>query len=327
MPLRARRSWSLSLALALACGASPARAGAPSDVAVAEALFREGRALVADGKLAEGCAKLAESQRLDPAPGTILNLGDCFERRGLFASAWGAYVESVDQAKRAGKLDQAEIAAARARDVEAKVPYLVVRVSAAVDVPGLTVTDNGAPVPRGQWGSALPVDPGEHTLAVAAPGRTTATKIVQIAPIANDAEPASTAARTTTFEAPTLVAVAPPQNLARPPAEGPAWSTQKSAGAITFGVGAAALVAGTAFGILALARDGDARDAGCDDHVCTTERGRALTVDARHLATASTWLFVGGALVTVAGATLFITAPSARADGPSTAMAGVRGRW
>ena len=45
-----------------------------ADVAAAEALYREGRALMEKGDLDAACPKLAESQRLDPSSGTALNL-------------------------------------------------------------------------------------------------------------------------------------------------------------------------------------------------------------------------------------------------------------
>ncbi len=47
--------------------------------ALAEMLYRQGRALVAEGKAAEACPKFAESYRLDATTGTLLNLASCHE--------------------------------------------------------------------------------------------------------------------------------------------------------------------------------------------------------------------------------------------------------
>src|SRR4051812_25793931 len=71
--------------------------GAPSASAIAEAqvLFTEGRRLVTEGRYAEACAKLAESQRLDPSAGAQLNLADCYERSGQTASAWTVFREAA----------------------------------------------------------------------------------------------------------------------------------------------------------------------------------------------------------------------------------------
>src|SRR5450755_3617279 len=78
-----------------AWGSSTARADA-HDPAAAEALFRDGRAAAQRGDWETACPKLRESQRLDPAAGTLLNLADCEEHRGKVATAWQLFRQVVD---------------------------------------------------------------------------------------------------------------------------------------------------------------------------------------------------------------------------------------
>src|SRR5262245_12604205 len=58
------------------------------DRAAAEALFEKGRAAMEKGDFNTACAAFAESNRLDPAPGTLFNQADCEEKRGHLATAW-----------------------------------------------------------------------------------------------------------------------------------------------------------------------------------------------------------------------------------------------
>jgi len=56
-------------------------------VAQAESVFRSAKDADARGDLATACAEFAESQRLDPAVGTLLNLADCEARSGDTSAA------------------------------------------------------------------------------------------------------------------------------------------------------------------------------------------------------------------------------------------------
>jgi hypothetical protein len=125
--------------------------------------------------------KFAESQRLDPGIGTLMNLGDCYEKSGKIASAWATYREAVAEANRTVQKKQREkdalVLAAR---VEPKLSRLLVRVPAPTNgYPGVQIKRDGQVVDRAQWGTQIPTDPGEHTLSAEAPGRAPwSTKIV-----------------------------------------------------------------------------------------------------------------------------------------------------
>src|SRR5215472_1302913 len=79
--------------------AVPVRAQQASTEVAAQALFEEGKRLMSEGKYREACAKLADSERLDPGAGTLLNLAACYEKNAQTASAWSTYVEAVTLAQ------------------------------------------------------------------------------------------------------------------------------------------------------------------------------------------------------------------------------------
>ena len=107
MTLRAS-PFVLAAGLSLALFARPGAALAQSadTRAAAAVLFEDGRKLKDEGKLAEACPKLEESQRLDPGIGTLYHLADCYERSGRTASAWvgpapaGRWIGSAAREKR-----------------------------------------------------------------------------------------------------------------------------------------------------------------------------------------------------------------------------------
>src|SRR5258705_13207662 len=99
------------LLLLAALGLSSAAARAQSgDSAVAQALFDQAKQLLADGRTAEACPKLEESQRLEPRSGTLINLARCYEQLGRLASAWSKYIEAATSAKASGNTEREAVA-------------------------------------------------------------------------------------------------------------------------------------------------------------------------------------------------------------------------
>jgi len=161
-----RRSASVATVFALVVAARAAAAQA-RDAAGSEWLFREGRALMKKGDLAAACSKLAESLRLDPAVGTLMNLAECEERQGRSASAWQRWATAADQLPTDDP--RRGTALARARALEAVLPRLIVDVADSAP-PGLTVTRDGVALGPASLGVPLPVDPGEHLIVASAAG-------------------------------------------------------------------------------------------------------------------------------------------------------------
>ena len=138
---------------------------------LAESLFREGRRLMDAGQVAEGCRKLEASQRLDPAPGTLLALATCHEEEGRSATAWSEFNQALSVARRDGRTDRARFAAEHIATLESVLPRLAIDVPAASRVPGLVVLRNSAELNEAAWGSVLPADPGVVIIEARAPGR------------------------------------------------------------------------------------------------------------------------------------------------------------
>lgn len=166
-------------ALVLACALAPSsRAEAQKrDPVAAEALFREGRAAAAKQDWPAACAKFEESLRLDPAVGTTFNLADCHEHVGKLASASLLFERVVGELP-AGD-DRLPVAKSRVAALAKRVPRLTLRLGEGAP-PGSTVRRDDVELGAASLGTALPIDPGKHTIAIKAPGRRTRTITVDV---------------------------------------------------------------------------------------------------------------------------------------------------
>jgi hypothetical protein len=169
------------IAVIAAAGALGFPSAARAQSAEAEALFRDGRNLIKQGKIAPGCDKLAASERLESSVGTLLNLGDCREKLGKLASAWAAFRKAEAMARRSGDdIKRQTEAARRAAQLEPRLSNLVIEVPARVE--GLVVRRDGELVDAAQWSTPVPVDPGSYTIIAEAPGYLTWRTTAQITP-------------------------------------------------------------------------------------------------------------------------------------------------
>jgi hypothetical protein len=155
--------------------------GTTTDQTLAQSLFDEALRLMDQGKFSEACPKLAESQRLDPGGGTLVNLGFCREKEGKLASAWAAYNEALSQAIRDGRKDRETAARANVDQLDGKVAKLAIDLSdAARHTDGIEIHLDGAAIRQAAWGVLTPIDRGDHTLVVTAPGKRDYTTKVSI---------------------------------------------------------------------------------------------------------------------------------------------------
>jgi hypothetical protein len=281
----------------------------------AQALFDQAKSLMNAGNFAEACPKLEESQRLDPSSGTLINLAECYERTGRLASAWATFLDAEVSARSGGNAPRQEVAHARARALEPRLPRIVVQV-AKPDIPGLEIRRGHTVVGTPQWGVPIPVDPGEHVIKAAAPGhRPWSARVVaregapavtiSIPGLERDASSPANVARAGT---------APGEREHEPARASHGLGTQRTLALVAGGVGVAGVVVGAVFGLKSMSARDDA-DPYCDEDArCWDHRGYDAAEDAVSAGNLSTLGFLVGGVGLAGGAVLWFTSPSTSAE-------------
>jgi PEGA domain len=219
-------SWLLGAPAALA---QPAK----GDQAAAEALFRQGRDLVAAGDHAAGCPKFDASFAMHPSASTLLNIAKCKERDGKLASAWTDYKQALTLNRETkGQKRQKELEEIATKGISALEPRLPkLRVVVTAPPAGLEVLRDGVVLQSAALGEALPADPGKHEVRFSAPGHRAETRSVTLEE-----------GKTTTVEV-SLQADAAPAPAKEPEGGVPLWVwITGGAGLVLTGVGVAFLV-------------------------------------------------------------------------------------
>jgi serine/threonine-protein kinase len=313
------------------------------DKAAAEALFDQGLRLMKQNSFPEACPKLEESQRLDPAVGTLLYLGECYERVGKVASAWATFREAASLAMTSNQADRARVASGRAQELEPKLSRLSVELAPDVArIDGVVVKRGNQRIEPSLYGTPLPVDPGEYKIEVSAPGYETWSTPIKVEAGGASASvrvpglvkaPESAATPGPAFKTAPTTTTAPPPPLTKPEQ---GLTTQQSLGIVVGAVGLVGVGIGSYFGVRAIKRNGDA-DQYCSPTptVCQDQRGVSLSNDARHDATASNIAFAAGAVLLGTGTVIYLTGGRRDADrvalvpvlAPGAAAASVSGRF
>lgn len=293
------RRLAVSIALVVPLIAQAAGAQSASDKATAEALFADGRRLLAQGKYRDACPKFEASLKLDPGVGAMLNLADCYEKNGQSASAWAEFLEASAAARAAGSKDREDLARQRATALEPKLSHLVVIVGKAP----VQVTRDGSALDPAAFGTPMPVDPGKHLIEATASGKQKWSKTVDV--------PASAAS--ISLEIPDLADAGSADSSVV--ASGAATdkassaSSQRTVAIAAGAVGVVALGAGAIFGLGASSKWSDAK-ATCTHFPdgCSAD-GVDAGKDASSKANIATVAFILGGASIAAGAVLWFTAP------------------
>lgn len=269
----------------------------------------------------EACTTARHRYVITPNASSLNDLARCHEERGRTASAWAEYLEAQALAKREKRNDIEIAAKLGAKNLEPKLTKLVITATKALvaATPDLEVRRDNIPMDRGTWGSAVPIDPGEHVVTATAPGKKTWTLKVVVKPgahtstvdvpalEADDATATATAAPvgTTTLTSASLVdgSYAAPEDSTTN-----RGGAQRAVGLTLMGVGLAGVALGTYFGVQTLSKS-DAASEACPSSPCADKSAVQLNEDAKRAGTISTISFAaaGGALLT--GAIVFFTAP------------------
>jgi hypothetical protein len=301
-------------ALGVALASSPA-AAQPRDRAAADALFQAARAEFDRGEFASACEKFAESNRLDPAPGTLLNLSLCLEKIGKVASAWEGFRQVSEQLRD----ERLEFATKRSTALEDRLPWLTLRLPPNAPE-GTRIFRDGIELRTAGLGVALPVDPGTHTLAIEAPGHLKASMEVQLEEgqrkeVVVDLGPPK--------PEPEAAVPSPAQPSTSGRIDAPPQEPDNTLAWISGGIGVAGIATSLVTGALAMSSQ-RTMDDHCDGHLCDAQ-GLDAASSGRTYATVSTISGAVGFVGLGASAYLFLSTdheqtPATRID--ATALPG-----
>jgi hypothetical protein len=266
--------------------------------AEAEELFKQGRAALEAKDYAAACSRLAESNRLERAVGTLISLAQCEEAQNKLAAARQHWQEAADFADALhDRLNRGPAARQKFTELDKRVPRLTVKRTPNAP-PGTTVKRDEVELTFGSFGSALPVDSGKHVLVVSALQHESRSfeitlaegesKEVEVEPGAETSEPLPTP----------LASVA---------------------GYVVGGAGIVGIGLGAVFGLQAASKWSSAQD-GCKPGACGAgSQARGDQDTASRSGTISTITFVIGGAALATGIALVLLAPSSSTSAPTAA--------
>ena len=299
----------LAMVVVSACVVAWSGAALARDSAAGEALYRAAKESAKKGDWEKACAQFAESQRLDPAPGTLVNLADCEEHRGLVTSAWTHFTEVESQFKPGDA--RGPYAREHAAQLEKRIPRLTIRLQAGAPSSARVFRDDEE-LKAASLGVPLPVDPGKHVVIVkvgTAEARfpVTAveslnTEVLAIAPVETTAQAAK----------PEPVAVVPVKPIEPPPRQPDkaAGGDTRTVGWILVGAGGVGVALGAVTGVVALSNASTVKTACGPDYLTCDKASVDAASTGKTMATVSTISFIAGGALAAAGLYFVISSPA-----------------
>jgi hypothetical protein len=284
-----------TLAFTTAAWAEP-----PVDAAAAQALFERGRSAADKGDWPTACNAFAESQRLDPGAGTLMNWAVCEVRQNKLASAWQHLNEAAALLKPGD--DRAPFVRAQLRKLSPRLPRLTLRLKS--DAPATTrIERSGTELSPPSIGIPLPIDPGELELVVTCPGRKPRRALVSVhegEQLDLTLEPGDELDSTLTTRSGSTGATQSPSN----------W--QRGLGISLVAAGSLGVGLALASGVMVQQRQ-RTTDQHCPHNRCDAVGFRAAESGERWLTVNTLAWSLGGAAL-LGGATLWLVAPSEKRD-------------
>jgi hypothetical protein len=312
-------------ACTLASGAvaeEPATAVSAPAAQAAEALFTQAKSLMDAGAYAEACEKFAASHALDPGLGTLLYLGDCYERSGRLASALGTFQAAERLARERGETTRENLASVRAAALGPRAPTLIIKTGGAALAPDLQITVNGVPLELADLDRPVPRDAGTYEIRFSAPGYQAFVSQVELK---------NGSGGSVVVNVPRLISLTPAAEAASGAGAAPREDKGKTRRTVAWVLGGTGVALGATAGLFALLASGKNSDSEADcDPVDRNRCGRTgvrLREDAQDLATLATVAGVLGGLSVASGIVLYVSAAPSDSGVPSGAFVSLQGTF
>ncbi len=226
------------------------------------ALYREAAEAAKLGHWSVARDRLREVLAVRESPKVFFSLAQAEEQLGAVASAYTHYARALEGAQAAGEGEVANVAGAAAKAISPRVPHARVVVTGVADVGAVKATLDGEAM---AVGASVAVDPGEHRLAVSAPGMAAFSTNVSLregqdleVPIRFDAAGIASPppVPSEAAQAPASQAAPLPSSVTAAARPSSPWPT---VGLVAAGAGAIAVGVGAFFGVESAAKHGDAQ--------------------------------------------------------------------
>ncbi len=301
-----------------------------AETAAARALAVEGLKLAQANNCTEAVPKLERAEKLYHSTVVSIRLGECYVGLGRLVEGTELLRKALREPQPSEPTPALSKALERAQKLldttKPRIAGLTIKVAAVQD---MGVKIDGTLVPGVLLDTEIPIDPGEHSVDVTAPGFMKSTSRLTVAEgekksltltLARDpnasvptpppaGKPVQEPAQVQQSPAPSQTSV-----VATPPAE-PA--PNRTPAYVALGVGAAGIAAGSVLGLMAIQQHGDL-EKDCPGNVCPASRQGDLD-GARKLGNVSTIAFAVGGAGLALGAVLFFTATPSQGDRASRA--------